>query len=334
MFYPLIRQCLFQLESEKAHQFTLKSLQIAYRLGLLRLLPKMLSNPREVFGLKFPNPIGLSAGFDRNADYIDALAMLGFGFIEIGTVMPKPQAGNPPPRIFRLTDQKALINRMGFASQGLEYLIRNLEKTKYRGVLGINIGKHKDTANENALDDYLLLFRELWKFASYITINVSSPNTPGLRNLQSPDSLTHLLTNLKQEQKKIAQASKKYVPLVVKISPDLKEQELFELAEVLLQQKIDGVIACNTTISRAGVESSSYAKEAGGLSGKPLQTRNLSIIKQLHSILQNQIPIIASGGIMDEESARNAFGAGASLLEIYTGLIYEGPGLIRRLAKL
>ena len=333
-FYHLIRKGLFQLDPEKAHGLTLHALQLAYQSKLLRLWPKAISNPRAVMGLRFPNPIGLSAGFDRNGDYIDALSLLGFGFIEIGTVVPKPQIGNPKPRIFRLTQHEALINRVGFASYGLDYVIKNLEKTQYKGILGINIGKNKTTSNEHALDDYVLLFRALWKFASYITINISSPNTPKLRELQNADSLTLLLKNLQAEQKKVAEYEKKYVPLVLKIAPDLSDEAQATLADVLLQQQMDGVIISNTTLSREGVENATYAKEAGGLSGKPLQQRNIRLIKQLNKLLRNEIPIIASGGIVDEDAARKSLIAGASLLQIYTGLIYRGPGLIRELARL
>lgn len=333
MFYPLIRKCLFQLDPEKAHRLTLKSLGLAYQLGLLRFFAKHFSAPRSVMGLNFPNPIGLSAGFDRNAEYIDALATLGFGFIEVGTVMPKPQIGNPQPRIFRLIEQEALINRMGFANKGVEYVVKQLEKTNYRGILGINIGKHKDTPNEHAIDDYLLLFRALWKYASYIVINVSSPNTAFLRDLQRADSLTALLKSLKQEQKSIAEKEKKYVPLVIKISPDLQEHELLEVADVLLTQQVDGVIASNTSVSREGVLGAPYATESGGLSGRPLLQRNTQVIKRLSTILGNNIPIIASGGVMDENALRNEMDAGAKLVELYTGLIYQGPGLIRRLVE-
>lgn len=334
MFYSLIKKCLFQLDTERSHSFALKSLRIANQLGLSSLLAKKISNPQQLLGLTFPNPVGLAAGLDKNADYVDALAALGFGFIEIGTVTPKPQVGNPQPRLFRLIKEDAIINRMGFNNEGIEHVIRRLEQTQYRGILGINIGKNKDTPLDHAIDDYLIGFQQLWKFASYITINISSPNTPGLRDLQQGDFLSALLTALKKEQTSIVQAQQKYVPLVVKISPDLSEQAVHELADILLQQKIDGVIATNTTISREGVENSPYVNEAGGLSGKPLQARSTLVIKQLHTILQDNIPIIASGGVMDEASAREKYQAGAKLLQIYTGFIYRGPQLIERLAKL
>jgi dihydroorotate dehydrogenase len=310
--YRFIRQFLFRLNPEQSHYLS----------------------SRTVMGLTFPNPIGLAAGLDKDADYVDALAELGFGFIEIGTVVPKPQIGNPKPRLFRLVQEEAIINRMGFNSKGVEYVVNQLEKIRYRGILGINIGKNKDTPLDKAVDDYLIGFRALWKFASYITINISSPNTAGLRDLQQQAALTSLLTALKQEQKIIADKEKKYIPLVVKISPDLSSEELSDIAAVLLQQKIDGVIAANTTITRGGVENSIYAKETGGLSGQPLDARNTDVITQLHTLLQNRIPIIAAGGIMDEKSARAKLAAGAQLLQIYTGFIYKGPAFIQDLAKL
>lgn len=330
--YTLTRKILFCLDPERAHYAALQGLQWAYQLGLSRWLASVPSRPLTVMGLTFPNPIGLAAGLDKNADYVDALAALHFGFIEIGTVTPKPQAGNPRPRLFRLTEQQAIINRMGFNNKGVDYVARRLKQTRYKGVLGVNIGKNRDTPLENAIEDYLYGFRALWKFASYITINISSPNTPGLRDLQQANWLTDLLSALKKEQAKIAQTQNKYVPLAVKISPDLSQQELQEIADVLLQQKIDGVIATNTTLSREGVENSPYAREAGGLSGKPLQRLSTDVIKQLHGLLQDKIPIIAVGGIMDEKSAGEKLKAGASLLQIYTGFIYSGPQIIRSLA--
>lgn len=332
--YSLLKKFLFLLDPEFAHYIVLQSLSAAKRYGLLNLKAKITPNPISIMGLTFPNPIGLAAGFDKNADYIDGLAALGFGFIEIGTVTPKPQIGNPKPRLFRLTKQEAIINRMGFNNNGIEHVIRQLEKTNYRGILGINIGKNKNTSLENAVDDYLLGYRAFWKFASYITINISSPNTPGLRELQQEDLLSHLLRVLKQEQKTILLKHQKYTPLVVKISPDLSESELHSIAHVLLKEKIDGVIATNTTLHRDGVAVSPLAKEIGGLSGKPLQARSTHIINKLNVILQNNIPIIASGGVMDEKSAQEKFQAGAKLLQVYSGLIYSGPGIIKRLATL
>jgi len=279
-------------------------------------------------GLSFPHPIGLAAGLDKNADYIDALATLGFSFIEIGTVTPKPQIGHSRPRLFRLPKQDAIINRMGFNNKGIDYVIRQLEKTSYRGILGINIGKNKDTPVEQAVDDYLLGFRRLWKYASYITLNISSPNTPGLRDLQQVDRLITLLTALKKEQHIIAK-SHRYIPLVVKISPDLSNIELRDLANILLQQQIDGVIATNTTIHREDIKNSPFAKEVGGLSGRPLQARSTQVIKQLHQLLQDKIPIIASGGVIDATAVQEKLNAGASLVQVYTGFIYQGPKIIQ-----
>lgn len=329
--YHFIRRLLFCLKPEVAHDFTLKLLKQANQLGLLRFFRNNIASPRLVMGMLFPNPIGLAAGLDKNGEYIDALAALGFGFIEIGTVTPKPQAGNPKPRLFRLPKENAIINRLGFNGKGVEYVVNQLEKTRYRGILGINIGKNRETPNEHAIDDYLIGFRRLWKFASYITINISSPNTQGLRDLQKGESLADLLSTLKQEQKIIAETNHKYVPLVVKISPDVSSEELQEIANTLLEQQIDGVIATNTTIHREGVEEDAFANETGGLSGQPLQARSTRVIKQLHSILLDHIPIIGVGGIMDEQSAQEKITAGASLLQIYTGFIYQGPGLIARL---
>lgn len=282
-------------------------------------------------GLTFPNIVGLSAGFDRNGEAIDALSSLGFGFIEIGTVVPKPQSGNPLPRLFRLIKEEALINRIGFASKGMDYVAAQLEKRKYQGILGINIGKNKETPNEHAIDDYLQVFQKLWRYASYITINISSPNTPGLRALQQTEALTALLQRLKQAQQTIADQQQKYVPLVVKISPDLSTEEITSLANVLLQLHIDGVIATNTTLDRTGVKGAPFASETGGLSGRPLTTRSTEVIKQLNLILQDKLPIIASGGVMDQASGQAKLQAGAKLLQIYTGFIYQGPQLIQAL---
>ena len=330
--YQLIRPLLFSLDPETAHATSLKSLKMTHQLGLTRFLPHPSANPCQLFGLHFPNPIGLAAGVDKNAEYVDALSALGFGFIEVGTVTPLPQTGNPRPRLFRLTDQEALINRMGFPSKGMEYVAAQLEKTRYKGILGINIGKNRDTPIEHASDDYLTLFKRLWKYASYITVNVSSPNTIGLRQLQQADLLNQLIDALKQEQQRVVIQHQKYVPLIIKISPDLSEEELSELASVLLKQKIGGVIATNASIHRDGVLSSPYAKETGGLSGKPLQARATHCVARLHTLLHGTIPIIAVGGIMDEKSGKEKIQAGAKLLQIYTGFIYRGPALIRRLA--
>jgi len=326
--YHLIKRALFKLDPEYAHYLTLTILTFCYRLGLTRFLAKSVKNSCEIMGLGFKNRVGLAAGMDKNGEYIDALASLGFGFIEIGTVTPKPQAGNPRPRLFRLVNQSAIINRMGFNSKGIDYVLAQLAKTRYKGILGINIGKNRDTPNEQAADDYLAGMRAFWRYASYLTINISSPNTSGLRDLQHAEQLTALLSALKAEQTRLHEVEKKYVPLVVKIAPDLTAAEIDDVAKVLLTLKLDGVIATNTTIKRDGVMDSPYAKESGGLSGKPLNKLSTQTIKRLHTQLQNQIPIIASGGVMDAASAQEKLQAGAQLVQIYTGFVYEGPGLI------
>lgn len=329
--YSLIKKILFQLNPETAHTLAMRGLKLANFFGLSRLLYAAPNQPCTLMGLTFANRIGLAAGLDKNGDYIDALASLNFGFIEIGTVTPKPQPGNPLPRLFRLTEQEAIINRMGFNSKGIDYVIRNLEKTQYRGILGINIGKNKDTPLENAIDDYLTGFRAFWKFASYITINISSPNTAQLRDLQQSEALTNLLHALKQEQQVIFLEHKKYVPLVVKISPDVTQEELHAMANVFLKEKIDGVIATNTTIERSGVENSPYKNEVGGLSGKPLRARSTQVVTSLHSFLNDNIPIIASGGVMNANAAKEKFAAGAKLVQVYSGFIYQGPGIVKEM---
>jgi dihydroorotate dehydrogenase len=333
MWYFLARKILFKLDPETAHAWVLKGLNIAYFLGFLSIrrfiFRKNKAAPIELMGLSFANPVGLAAGLDKNADYIDALGALGFGFIEIGTVTPKAQSGNARPRLFRLEKQAAIINRMGFNNKGLDYLVQQLAKSRYKGVLGINIGKNRDTPLEQAVEDYLVCFKHVAPYASYVTINISSPNTAGLRDLQQSELLQELLHKLKQAQRSFFELSKKYVPLVVKIAPDLLPEEINLLANVLLQGKIDGVIATNTTISREGVADSVYSQELGGLSGKPLSARSTEVISALHAILQDQIPIIGCGGIMSEKDAKEKFAAGAKLVQLYTGLVYAGPGLIR-----
>lgn len=332
--FNLLRNALFSLDPEVAHDVALTGMQLAWRTGTSRFIASPTTNvPRQIMGLTFPNPVGLAAGFDKSAEYIDALAALGFGFIEVGTLTPRPQDGNKKPRLFRLAEQQAVINRMGFNNKGIEHAERMLEKTRYRGILGINLGKNADTPLEKAADDYVAGFRALWKFASYITINISSPNTPGLRELQQKDLLTALLRPLKEEQTRIHQVEKKYIPLVIKVSPDMTDEQTIETAEILLREKIDGVIATNTTITRDGVLESTHVNEAGGLSGMPLCARSTHVIKSLTSVLKDNIPVIASGGVMDEDTAKDKMNAGAVLLQVYTGFIYHGADIIHRLAK-
>lgn len=327
MIYSLAKKLLFQLDPEYSHHLTLTLLKYTAPL-FHRTTP---NHPTRVMGIDFPNPIGLAAGLDKNAAYVDALANLGFGFIEVGTVTPKPQPGQPKPRLFRLTEQKALINRMGFNNVGVEQLMHNLAKQTYQGVLGINIGKNATTPVENALDDYKTALTRVYSRAHYITVNISSPNTEGLRTLQHEAYLKPLLEGLKNQQAKLTHKHRRYVPLVIKLSPDLDDDQLEFMAHQLLAFEIDGVIAVNTTTSRQGVENSVHAQEAGGLSGAPLSLRSTAVIQQLHEILGGKIPIIGSGGVMSAKDAKEKFAAGASLLQLYTGLIYAGPGLIQEI---
>ncbi len=327
--YPIVRPALFSLDAEKAHHVTLKALNLAYQSGLSSLLfNKPVKKPVNVMGLQFSNPLGLAAGLDKNGEYIDALAQLGFGFIEIGTVTPRPQPGNPLPRLFRLPEHEAIINRMGFNNHGIDYLLQQVEKSQYIGILGINIGKNFDTPIEHAADDYLIGLRKSYPFASYITINISSPNTKNLRQLQQGDDIKHLIASLKQEQLTLQQQFEKYVPLVIKIAPDLNEDEIRHIADLLKQFSVDGVIATNTTISRQQVAGHTLADEAGGLSGAPVKQQSTYVVRQLSSELNKDIPIIAAGGISTAQDAKEKLEAGASLLQVYSGLIYRGPQLV------
>ena len=335
MLYRVVRPLLFKLEPEVAHRATMRSLELAHRAGLVRLLAGMpASFPRTVMGLKFPNPVGLAAGLDKNGEHIDALCAMGFGFIEIGTVTPRPQPGNPLPRMFRLEKARAIINRMGFNNQGVERLVANVSRAKYRGILGINIGKNFDTPLERAADDYLYCMRAVYAAASYITVNISSPNTANLRQLQHAGELGRLLGALAAERSNLAARHGKRVPLAVKIAPDLTPTDVSAMAALFIEHGIDAVIATNTTVSREGVESARYADQAGGLSGAPLRRRATSIVAQLAATLAGRIPIIASGGILSAADAREKISAGASLLQLYSGLVYEGPTLVRNITRI
>ncbi len=329
--YALLRPLLFRLDAETAHHWTLAALKNAHRLHLLGAggVP---ASPRRVMGLDFPNPVGLAAGLDKNGDYIDALAALGFGFIEVGTVTPRPQPGNPRPRLFRLPEARAIINRMGFNNRGVDYLLTKVQQARYRGVLGINIGKNADTPVEHAVDDYLIGLRKVYAAASYVTVNISSPNTPNLRSLQEGAALTDLLSRLKREQQVLAEQHQKYVPVAVKIAPDLSAEAVAEMAAVIRESGIDAVIATNTTLAREAVAQLPHGGEAGGLSGAPLTRRATEVVSQLHSVLGDTVPIIAAGGIMDGDDALAKRRAGASLVQVYSGLIYRGPALVREVA--
>lgn len=329
MLYQLTRSLMFGLDAEDSHDIALKGMNLAALLGVPKLLgAEKLYSPVEVMGIKFQNPVGLAAGLDKNGSSIDGLASMGFGFLEVGTVTPKAQIGNPKPRVFRLAEQNAIINRMGFNNLGVDALLKNIDQARFDGVLGINIGKNKDTPNDQANADYLYCLRKVYSRASYITINLSSPNTPGLRTLQFGKSLNSLLEVLKNEQARQAILHDKYVPIAVKIAPDLTEEEVSLVASSLKTFEIDGVIATNTTLSRQGVETSPLQHEMGGLSGAPIRNQSIRIIRTLARELQSRVPIIGVGGISEGFDAAEKIEAGASLVQIYSGFIYKGPSLI------
>jgi len=328
--YGLTRPLLFAFDAERAHGLGLASLEAAYRCGLSSLLatpPKPL--PTKALGLTFPNPVGLAAGLDKNGAHVDALLALGFGFVEVGTVTPLPQPGNPRPRMFRLPQQQAVINRLGFNNQGVDVLVRNVERAQRKtGLLGINIGKNKDTPNEDAVADYMVCLRRVYPLADYVTVNISSPNTAGLRELQEEQALRKLVGTLRDEQEKLAVRHGKRVPLLVKIAPDLSENDIDAAARVLGDLAVDGVIATNTTISREGVEGSRHAQQAGGLSGAPLMGQATTVLRMLRTRLPDTIPLIGVGGILHGADAATKQAAGALLVQTYTGLVYRGPALI------
>lgn len=327
--YSIARNLLFQLSAETAHELTLDALSAAARLRLLpALAPSVPSAPVEVMGLRFDNPVGLAAGLDKNGSCIDGLGALGFGFIEIGTITPRPQPGNPKPRLFRIPEAKGVINRMGFNNAGVDELIENVKAARFNGILGINIGKNFDTPVENAVDDYLICMRKVYEHASYITVNISSPNTPGLRDLQYGESLRQLLNRLKQEQAVLAEEQGRYVPLAVKIAPDMDSEQLAGVAECVMLENMDAVIATNTTLSREGVEGLANGDEAGGLSGAPLTERSTEVIAELYGLLGDSVPIIGVGGITCGADAKAKLDAGAKLVQVYSGFIYAGPKLI------
>lgn len=327
MLYSLARPLLFSLAPERAHELTLSLLKSSHKMGLMR--QNVAAKPVTCMGIEFPNPVGLAAGLDKNGAYIDALAGQGFGFIEIGTITPRPQAGNPHPRLFRLPQAKAIINRMGFNNDGVDQLVENVKVAKFKGILGINIGKNADTPVEKAVDDYLICLEKVYNYASYITVNISSPNTKNLRSLQSGDALTELLETLKKRQLELAQEYQHYVPLVLKVAPDLDNSDIAFIAKQLLQFKIDGLIVTNTTLSREGVEGLEHAEEAGGLSGAPVFEKSTACLAAFAAVLKGQIPLIGVGGILSGADAVAKKQAGASLVQVYSGLIYTGPKLVK-----
>ena len=333
-FYALIKPLLFQLDAELAHDLTLKSLKLSHQFGLLNCYPNPpISVPREVMGITFPNAVGLAAGLDKNGAVIDGMAALGFGFIEVGTVTPRAQPGNPRPRLFRVREAQGIVNRFGFNNLGVDNLVENVKATKFTGVLGINIGKNFDTPNERAVDDYLICMQKVYAHASYITVNISSPNTKNLRDLQEKDALSALLATLKLEQTKLSEQHGKYVPIALKIAPDLNLEQVNEIADLLMQHKIDGVIATNTTLARGAVQGLQNADEAGGLSGAPVRNQSTIVIGQLSKQLQGALPIIGVGGILSGADAVEKIASGASLVQIYSGLIYQGPTLVHDICK-
>jgi dihydroorotate dehydrogenase len=334
--YSLTRPCLFSLDAEEAHHLTLSWLKRAAALGLPQALPKPKADPRNVMGLNFANPVGLAAGLDKDGTYIDALAALGFGFIEIGTVTPRPQPGNPKPRMFRLPQARAIINRMGFNNGGVDAFVANVQSSKFyrnkEGVIGLNIGKNADTPIEHAADDYLLCLEKVYPYASYVTVNISSPNTKNLRQLQGASELDALLSRLKQTQAKLADKHARYVPIALKIAPDIDAEQIKEIAAALTRHNIDAVIATNTTITRDAVAGLAHSEEAGGLSGAPVFALSNAVIRGLKSELGDALPIIGVGGILCGADARAKIEAGATLVQLYSGLVYRGPALVRECA--
>lgn len=334
MLYDMIRPFLFRIPAEDTHCLTLKLLAKTYNLRkMTKLFQQPIELPTNVMGLHFPNPIGLAAGMDTNGDYIDALGSLGFGSVELGTVTPKAQFGNPKPRLFRLPKAEGIINRMGFNNKSVDYLVEQLSDYQYPGVLGVNIGKNKDTPLAQAAQDYLYGLRKVYRLAGYVVVNCSSPNTPDLRQLQFGEYFDHLLKTLKQEQQRLTDQYCRYVPLVLKIAPDMDDESMKALTQQLLTYQIDGVIACNTTIDRSKVQGLTHAEEKGGLSGRPLQAQSLHMLDLIKSLVGSDMAVISVGGIMSSEDVVTRFQKGADLVQLYSGLIYRGPSLIRESLK-
>ena len=336
MLYPLIRKFFFALDAETAHGIGMRGVDLLNASGLAGLLAKPVAPcPVDVMGLRFPNPVGLAAGLDKNGDHIDGLSKLGFGFIEIGTITPRPQDGNPRPRLFRIPEAQGIINRMGFNNAGVDKLLENVraaEFPKKGGILGINIGKNATTPIEKAAEDYLICLEKVYNDASYVTVNISSPNTKNLRELQKDDALDDLLAQLKAKQEQLAEQYGKYVPMALKIAPDLDDTQVTAIADALRRHRMDGVIATNTTLSRDGVEGMQNGNEAGGLSGAPVFRKSTDVLKKLSTALAGELPIIGVGGILGGEDAAEKIRAGASLVQFYSGFIYRGPDLVSEVA--
>jgi dihydroorotate dehydrogenase len=338
MVYPLLRPLLFALDPETAHDAVLMGLDAAAAARIGRLVaPRVPASPVEAMGLSFPNRVGLAAGLDKNAAHIDGLATLGFGFIECGTVTPRPQPGNPRPRLFRVVEAQALINRLGFNNDGIDRFVANVARARFGPknacILGLNIGRNFDTPNARAIDDYRACFDAVYTHASYVTVNISSPNTPGLRALQEDRAFEQLLSALKAQQTRLAQKHGKYTPLVIKLSPDLAAEDIARIARALIAHRIDGVIATNTTADRSAVKGVPGADESGGLSGRPLMEQSTAVVRALATALDGALPVIGAGGIMSGADAKAKIAAGATLVQIYTGLIYRGPSLVAEIAQ-
>jgi dihydroorotate dehydrogenase len=330
MLYRRLRPALFALDPEAAHRVSLASLEALRRAGLVRpAQPAPAACARSVMGLRFPNPVGLAAGLDKNGAYIDALGGLGFGFIEVGTITPRPQPGNPKPRMFRIPRAGAIINRLGFNNEGVDRLVANVQRARWRGVLGINIGKNMATKLDDALSDYRTCLRKVYAIASYVTVNISSPNTKGLRDLQAPDHLGWLLSGLERERQTLADGSGRYVPLALKIAPDLDREQVRAIAALTQKHGFDAIIATNTTVDRDDVSALEHGNEAGGLSGAPLKRKSNEVMRELAACIGGAIPLIGVGGIMSGADAQERIAAGASLVQLYTGLVYRGPELVR-----
>lgn len=328
MFYELARKALFSIDPETAHELSLESLRLGHRLGATRLLCRSHRQPVTCMGLEFPNPVGMAPGMDKNGDYFEALGDLGFGFVEIGTVTPRPQPGNPRPRVFRLTDAQGMINRLGFNNKGVDHLVRRVKNHQFKGILGINIGKNFDTPIENAADDYLHCLEKVYPYADYITVNISSPNTKNLRDLQGEDELDGLLGSISERRSELADEHGRRVPLAVKVAPDLEDDTLPVIAEVVSRHRMDAVIATNTTITRDGVEGLKHAEETGGLSGAPLKPKADKVLAAFRALLPENIALIGVGGITRGQDAVDKLELGADLVQFYTGMVYRGPELV------
>jgi dihydroorotate dehydrogenase len=326
--YSLIRKALFIADPETAHGLALEGLRLGQGVGLTHFLCKAGSQPVSVMGLQFPNPVGMAAGMDKNGDYIDALGSLGFGFIEIGTVTPRPQPGNPKPRIFRIEKAEAMINRLGFNNKGVDHLVRQVMKHQFKGILGINIGKNFDTPNDKAADDYLICLEKVYPHADYITINISSPNTRGLRDLQGAEQLNTLLGTLNTRRCELADEFQKRVPMVVKVAPDLEDDQVPGMAGAIVNNEFDGLIATNTTISREAVKGMRHSDEQGGLSGAPVRDKANHVLAAFRAALPPDVALIGTGGITNGADAVKKMQLGADLVQFYTGFVYKGPDLV------